>query len=181
MTATSKTGETTHRGIRWRRESGGGIAFYNTDGGRWVHWEPGVDAPPRPPGWGGRRPVRPRFLTPWRMVPLVLTVAVVILAVLQVVRPSSDEAKKEASASAAMLGKCLSQDGSALGHPKYSSSAVSCSSPKAAVKVVKVVPSTPGSPLCPQGTTGVELPYAGVQYPHIECVQPVRSPPASGP
>jgi hypothetical protein len=106
----------------------------------------------------------------------VITVAVVILAILQVVRPSSNEAKKEASVSEAMLGKCLASDGTALGHPKYSATAISCTSPKAAVKVVKVIPSTPGSPLCPQGTTGVELPYAGVQYPHIECVEPLSPP-----
>jgi hypothetical protein len=180
VTAPSKTEETTYRGIRWRRQPGEGVAFYDPDGNRWVDWGPGVDAPPRPPGWGDRR-ARPGYLSHWRLIPLVITIAVVIIAVLQVVGPSSNNVKKEASASAAMLGKCLSQDGTALGHPKYSSIAVSCTSPKASVKVVKVVPSTPGSPLCPAGTTGVELPYAGVQYPHVECLGPVGSPPTSSP
>jgi hypothetical protein len=67
----------------------------------------------------------------------------------------------------------LAQDGTVGGQPKYSSKPVSCDSPKAALKVVKVLP--PGSPLCPNRTTGIEIPYAGVTNPHIECAAPVRS------
>ncbi len=170
--------ETTHRGVRWRREPGGPTSFYDDDGGRWIEWRPGVDAPPRPPGWqapeGVWRVRRPRWLSPWRLVPLAIAVFIVVVAVLQVTRPSGSAAKKEATASAALLGKCLAQHGTAEGHPKYSTTPVPCSSPQAAVKVVEVVPTTPGSPLCPSGTTPVEMTYLGVRYPHVECLRPVH-------
>jgi hypothetical protein len=112
----------------------------------------------------------------WRLVPVVLTLVVVAIAVFQALRPSGDEVLKETKAAEALLGKCLSESGQALGHPRYSSTPVACTSDKAAVRVIKVVPSVPGSPSCPNGTTGFELPYAGVKYPHILCVQSV--PPA---
>ena len=172
--------ETEHRGIRWQRSGAGGpIRFFDPDGQRWVDWAPGVDAPPRPPGWepgrAGARPSRPGWRTPWRIVPLVVTVFVVVVALVQVLRPSSSAVKNEAAATAAMVGKCLSQNGTENGHPRYSPSAVPCSSPSAAVKVVQVVPSKPGSPLCPSGTTGYEQLYPGVQYPHILCLQPFQA------
>jgi hypothetical protein len=163
--------ETTYRGIRWRRDADRGISFYDPDGDRWVEWAPGVDAPPRPPGWTPERVARPGRWSRWRVIPLVLVVAAVVLAVVQVLRPSGDPVAKEAKASEAMLGKCLAQHGTIDGHPKYSSTPVPCDSAEAAVKVVKVIPSAPGSPLCPGGTVGVELLYNGVKYPHIECVQ----------
>ena len=109
------------------------------------------------------------------MVPVVITVFVVVIAVVQVIRPSGNQVQKEAKASAALLGKCLAQSGTASGHPKYSSKPVPCGSQRAAVKVIKVQPSSPGSPFCPPGTTGVELPYSGVRYLHIECVQDVHA------
>jgi hypothetical protein len=108
-------------------------------------------------------------------VPLALIVVVLIIAVLQATRSSKNQVPKEAAATAALLNRCLAQHGTAEGHPKYSSEPVECSSPTAAVRVVQVIPSTPGSPLCPSGTTGVVLPFAGVKYPHILCVQPVRA------
>jgi hypothetical protein len=173
---TSGPVETTHRGVRWRRDPDGNISFYDTDGERWVTWASGADAPPRPPGWApaGARPARPAFLTPWRVIPLVLVVVAVVIAVVQVLRPSGNQTAKEAAASKALLGQCLAEHGTSGGHPKYSSTAVPCNSSTAAVKVVAVIPSTPGNPLCAAGTTGVELPYPGVQYPHIMCVQPVH-------
>lgn len=166
--------ETVHRGIKWQRSPEGSIRFYDPDGERWVDWAPGVDAPPRPPGWVSSRPARPGWRTPWRLVPLAVTVLVVIIALVQVLRPSSTAVKKEAAASAAMLGKCLSRNGTENGHPRYSPTPVPCSSPASAVKVVQVVPSKPGSPLCPAGTTGYEQLYPGVQYPHVLCLQPVQ-------
>jgi hypothetical protein len=166
--------ETVHRGIRWQRSENGSIRFYDPDGEKWVDWSPGVDAPPRPPGWGLSRPARPGWRTPWRLIPVVVTVIVVIIALVQVLRPSSHAAKDEAAATAAMLGKCLSQNGTENGHPRFSPTPVPCSSPSAAVKVVQVVPSNPGSPVCPAGTTGYEQLYPGVQYPHILCLQTVQ-------
>jgi hypothetical protein len=168
--------ETSHRGIRWQRDESGGLRFYDADGERWVTWKPGVDAPPIPPGWaqsvrtGGVE--RPAWRSGWRLIPVVLIVVVLLIAVVQGLRPSGSQAHKEAHATAALLGKCLAQDGSADGHPKYSAKPVPCDSAKAAVRVVDVVSSTPGSPACPSRATGVVLPYPGVRYPHILCIEP---------
>jgi hypothetical protein len=106
---------------------------------------------------------------------MALLAIVLVIAFIQAFRPTGDQVHKEATAAEALLGKCLAQHGTAEGHPKYSSKPVPCSSPTAAVQVVRVIPSTPGSPLCPAATTGVELPYAGVQYPHILCVEAVHA------
>lgn len=178
MSSSGSVEETVHRGIRWERSPDGSLRFFNPDGENWVDWVPGVDAPPRPPGWEparrGARPARPGWRTPWRLIPLAVTVLVVIIALVQVLRPSSHAVKDETAATAAMLNKCLSQHGTENGHPRYSPTPVPCSSPSAAVKVVQVVPSNPGSPLCPSGTTGYEQLYPGVQYPHILCLHPVQ-------
>ena len=173
MTGVGDASETTYRGVQWRRDPGSGISFYDADGDRWVRWGPGVDAPPRPPGWTTERVPRPGRWTRWRVIPLVLVVGAVVIAVIQVLRPSGNQAAKEAKASEAMLGKCLAQHGTVNGHPKYSATPVPCDSAEAAVKIIKVIPSTPGSPLCPSGTIGVELLYNGVEYPHVECAQPI--------
>ena len=172
------TEETTHRGIRWQRDEDGRLRFYDADGQRWVIWAPGVDAPPVPPGWARRRGLtslpRPGWRSPWRLVPLALIVVVLIIAVVQALRPAGNSVPKEAAAAAALLHKCLPQHGTAGGHPKYSSKPVPCTSPAAAVQVVLVIPTTPGSQLCPADTTGVVLPNSGVQYPHILCVRQVH-------
>ena len=117
---------------------------------------------------------RPGWRTGWRLLPLAFIVIVLIIAAVQALRPSGNPVKKEAAATAALLNKCLAQHGTAGGHPKYSSKPVPCTSPAAAVQVVRVIPTTPGSPLCPAGTSGVILPFAGVQYPHILCVRDVH-------
>lgn len=171
--------ETTHRGVRWQRHRNGRMRFYDTDGSRWVTWAPGVDAPPRPQGWedgGGVSGIasRPGWRSRWRLVPVLLTVVVVIIAFVQVLRPSGNQVHKEAAATAALLGTCLAQHGTAEGHPKYAAKPVACTASTASVRVVKVIPSTPGSPLCPAATTPMELPFGGVRYLHILCIQPVR-------
>jgi hypothetical protein len=164
--------ETSHKGVRWRRDSAGRVSFYDQSGDRWVHWQTGVDAPPLPPKWQllgvPTKVTRPGWRSPWRVVPLLLVVGAVVVAIFQIVVPSGDNTAKETKASAALLGQCLPKSG---GH--FSSHPVPCTSPKAAVKVVSVIPSSPGSPPCPSGTQAVELAYPGVRYPHIECVRPV--------
>ena len=169
--------ETEHRGIRWQRSADGSIRFFDPDGSRWIAWKPGVDAPPRPAGWEAAargRPPRPGWRTRWRLIPVAVTVVVVVIAIVQVLRPSSSAVKNERQASEALLGQCLSQHGTENGHPRYSPTPVPCSSPAASVKVVQVVASNPGSPLCPSATTGYEQLYPGVQYPHILCLAPVQ-------
>ena len=174
--------EVEHRGIRWRRAGAAGpVQFLDPNTSAWVIWAPGVDAPPRPPGWEapqgptpGTRPSRPGWRTPWRLVPVAVTVLVVVVAVVQVMNPSSNNVNKEAAATAALLGNCLPRSGTAEGHPKYSPHPVPCGSSAAAAKVVQVLPSRPGGPECPAGTEGYEFGYEGVQYPHILCLESLR-------
>ncbi|HET9059182.1 MAG TPA: hypothetical protein VFN61_04620 [Acidimicrobiales bacterium] len=164
---------TTHRGVHWARDDAGNVSFYDESTKRWVRWAPGVDAPPLPPKWQllgvPTRVTRPGWRSPWRIVPAVLVTAAVVVAIVQSLAPSGNNTAREAKASAALLGHCLPKSSQG-----FSSTPVACNSPKAAVKVVKVIPSTPGSPLCPAGTRGVELAYPGVRYLHIECVTPVK-------
>lgn len=169
------TEEATHRGVHWRRDEDGAVSFYDDDSGRWVTWTRGADAPPLPPAWGARGGPAGRagWLTPWRIAPIVIVVFGVIVAIVQVERPSGNAVKKEAAAAEALLGKCLAQHGTFQGHPKYSTTPVPCNSSGSLVKVLTVVPTTPGSPTCPAGTTPSQIPYNGVTYPHVECVQPV--------
>jgi hypothetical protein len=177
--------ETTHRGIRWQKDDDGGLRFFDADGERWVTWAPGVDAPPLPPGWaapGGAAPgraapgraggvERPSWRSRWRLIPVVFIVAVLAIAIFQGLRPSASQAHKEAKATAALLNKCLPQKGTVDGRPQYSATPVPCDSATAAVRVVSVVPSGPGGAVCPADTVGVEVPYPGVRYPHVLCIE----------
>ena len=164
--------ETTHRGVPWYRDDHGNVSFYDADGGEWVRWSAGADAPPLPPKWQllgvATRVTRPGWRSPWRIVPVVIVVGAVLVALFQVTSPSPDRSGAEARAANALLGKCLSKNGSG-----FSSHPVPCKSAKAAVKVVKVEASTDPTATCPAGTTGVELFYPGVTHLHIECVAPV--------
>ncbi len=167
--------QTTHKGVRWRRDEAGNVSFYDQSTERWVRWAPGVDAPHLPPTWQllgvPTKVARPGWLSPWRIVPAVLIVAAVVVAIFQTVLPSADNSAKEARNSAALLGKCLAKSGST----SFSTKPVPCDSTKAAIKVVAVVPSDPPTP-CPAGTKAVMFEMAGVAHPHIECVVPVQPP-----
>ncbi len=172
------TQETTHRGIRWQQDDDGHLRFYDADGERWVNWAPGVDAPPLPPGWGesvrSGGVERPSWRSRWRLIPVVFVVVALVIAVVQGLRPSASQAHKESKAAAALLDKCLPQKGVAGGRPQYSSTPVPCDSATAAVRVILVIPSTPGSPTCPANTVGVVLPYPGVRHPHILCIETIH-------
>ncbi len=152
------------------------MRWWNEEDAGWVRYHPGDDAPPRPPGWERPLPppplTRPGWRTPYRIVPVVLAVVIIVVALLQALG-SSAPSRSEAQEAQALLGKCLARRGTDKGIPVYSSKPVSCSSPQAAVKVIKVVATTPGSPPCPADTTAVQL-VAGVAHPHLECVTPVR-------
>ena len=152
------------------------MRFYDTDGERWVTWEPGVDAPPLPPGWarsGGQRRATARVAQPVAAdAARARRGGRVVIAVVQALRPSGSQVHKEAAADGrparqvscpARLGRRAPQ---VLGETGRRATR-----PTAAVKVVAVIPTTPGSPFCPAGTTGVVLPYPGVRYPHILCLE----------
>ena len=113
-----------HRGVHWYRDQTGAISFYNTDSEEWVQWRRGADAPPLPPDWTGSslpgRVTWPKWTSPWRIIPMIGAVIVVVLAVWQVTSTSGGQESKETAATAALLGKCLAQHGSLEGHPRYS-------------------------------------------------------------
>jgi hypothetical protein len=167
--------ETTHKGVPWHRDDQGSVSFYDADRGEWVRWAAGADSPPLPPKWQmlgvPTRVSRPGWGSPWRIIPVVLVISAVLVALFQVTSPSPDHSAAEAKASAALLGKCLAKSGHG-----FSSDPVPCTSPKAAVKVMKVIASTGRAVTCPAGTTGVELFYPGVAHLHVECVAPVEPP-----
>ncbi|HET9692052.1 MAG TPA: hypothetical protein VFP61_12950 [Acidimicrobiales bacterium] len=177
MTAPAE--ETTHRGIRWQR-SGSAVRWLDEAAGVWVRYRPGRDAPPRPPGWEPRRGLlpggvtidRPGWRTPYRIVPLVVLVAILVVGAAQALSGSGGQAAAEASASRALVGKCLTEAGFAGGRPVYAPKGVACSAPGAVVKVTSVQPGTPGAPTCPSGTLAVVLAYPGVRYPHQLCTVP---------
>ena len=164
--------ETTHKGVPWHRDDQGNVSFFDADGGEWVRWSAGADAPPLPPKWQmlgvPTRVSRPGWASPWRIVPVVLVVGAVLVALFQVTAPSPDHSAAEAKAAEALLGKCLARSGNG-----FKSDPVPCDSAQAAVKVMKVVASTGATVTCPAGTTGVELFYPGVTHLHVECVMPV--------
>jgi hypothetical protein len=110
------------------------------------------------------------------LIPVVFIVAALAVAIIQGLRPSASQSHKEAKATAALLDKCLPQHGVVDGRPQYSATPVPCDSPSAAVRVVSVIPSNPGSALCPANTVGVELPYPGVRYPHVLCIETLHRP-----
>lgn len=161
----SDTETTTYRGVEWRREPGGAVAFYDQSSSRWIRWEPGVDAPPLPPRWSifgvATRATRPGWRSHWRIIPIVLVLAGVGVAVAQVLLPSSTPP------ASGYLGKCLEQNGSLSGHPSYGT--VSCASPKASLKVVQVLQTTNGS--CPANSA---LLLVGIDNPTAICVQPQK-------
>ncbi len=170
--------QTVYKGIHWRRVRGR-VGWFDEERATWVFWRPGQDAPPRPPGWD--RPSqalsrsRPGWRSPYRIAPVVLVVAALVIALVQVLRPSGNAVKAEAAATAKLPGQCLSQHGNEGGHPRYSATPVSCADPTASVKVVAVLPTAPGNTqTCPAGTAGYQIPYNGVQYPHILCLQPLH-------
>jgi hypothetical protein len=152
------------------------MRWWNEESAAWVPYRPGSDAPPRPPGWqtSPEKPpplTRPGWKTPYRIVPIVLAVVIIVAALVQALRsstPSADEARQ----AQALLGKCLARGPADHGVATYRDKPVACTSPQAAVKVVKVVVSRRGPPPCPSGSTALAL-VAGVAHPHLECVVPV--------
>jgi len=179
VSTTVEDASVTHRGIRWQRGPKGGIRWWNDQEGAWVPWVRGADAPPRPIGWEARgagggpatnKAARAPWTSPYRLVPLGLFLAIVIAGVIQATTGSGGQAPAEATAAGKLAGHCLRQNGFAGGHPRYSAEAVGCSTPGASVKVVRVLPGTPGAAGCPVGEIDLTLPYAGVRYPHVECV-----------
>jgi hypothetical protein len=173
----------TYRGIRWRKDPDGTIGWLNEGAGGWVRWRPGSDAPPVPPRWEGdaaRLPVpprvrRPSWRSPYRIVPILLVVAAVIIGVVQATHTTQDAAATANREAHDLLGRCLARTGGTAAAPVYGPTAVNCTTSDAAVKVVLVLDAGPSN-RCPSGTSVLQLSYVGTRTPDIECVRPVARP-----
>jgi hypothetical protein len=199
--APAEPGEVVYRGVRWRRSaSSERISWFNEGLGRWVVWAPRSDAPPLPPAYAatisgtgradragsparggtadrrappdamsGRKPMT----SPYRLVPLLIALFVVVLALWQATRPPSRATQADIAAAQALRGQCLQRQRGTKSAPVYSPVAVSCHSAGASVRVVSVlVPGKPGS--CPAGSAVVQVLQAGVSGEPSECVLPIR-------
>ena len=111
--------------------------------------------------------------SPYRLVPLLVAVFVVVIALWQAARPPAPATQADIAAAQALKGQCLHRQGGARSAPVYSPTPVSCSSPRASVKVVAVlVPGRPGS--CPLSSAVVQVLQAGVAGEPSECILPIR-------
>lgn len=176
---------TTYRGIRWRRTAGEGLAWWDEEDGEWIRWRRGADAPPRPPDWETGQSIyenRPKWRSPYRLVPIVLAVLVIALGAEQAFHGGGHDAakraaKQEATTAKRLVGRCLARDGTTDGQARYTSNAVACDGPKAAVKVVRAVaPLARGAGAgskCPAGTTSMALVSPGATEAYQLCIRPV--------
>jgi hypothetical protein len=193
---TSSGNKAVHRGVRWRRSSGGQISWFNDGLGRWVAWSPDSDAPPLPPGWAqgassrdvavetvatpatapadamsNRSPMR----SPYRLVPLLIVVFIVAIAAWQATRPASRASHADIAAAEALKGQCLARDGGTADAPVYSATPVSCNAGGGSVRVVAVLVAGHNGPTsCPKGSSVVQVLAANVAGEPSECVLPLR-------
>jgi hypothetical protein len=202
LPASSAPPEVIYRGVRWRRSaSSERISWFNEGLGRWVVWVPKSDAPPLPPEYaapitsgaggpaGAAGPVaagagnrgtpidamsaRKPMTSPYRLVPVIIAVLVVVLALWQATRPPARATQADISAAQALRGQCLQRHGGTTFAPIYAPAAVSCQSARASVKVVAVlVPGKPGS--CPPGSAVIQVLQAGVTGEPSECILPLK-------
>jgi hypothetical protein len=111
--------------------------------------------------------------SPYRLVPLLVAVFVVVIALWQATRPPARATQADIAAAQALKGQCLHRQDGARSAPVYSPTPVSCSSAGASVKVVAVlVPGRPGS--CPLSSAVVQVLQAGVVGEPSECILPIR-------
>ncbi len=188
----AKTEEVVSRGVRWRRSASGRAVWYNEGLGRWVTWHEGADAPPVPEGWAAvvapagrtgepagaragdamsnRLPLR----SPFRMVPIVIFLAIIGISLYQALKPPSQATRADISAAMALQGRCLARGGGSAAAPVYSSTPVACSDPTAAVRVVSVVKTTAKVASCPRGSEPAFVVKATVLGEPFECLAKLK-------
>jgi hypothetical protein len=116
-----------------------------------------------------RAPMR----SPYRLVPLVIALIIVVLAFWQATRPPGHATKADIARAEALKGQCLVKEGGKPEFPVLLPTPVSCSAAKAYAKVVAViVPGHPGS--CPIGSAVVQVVQTGVVGEPSECILPVK-------
>lgn len=185
-----KVDETTHRGIEWQKAASGRMRWWDDEDKRWVMYKAGKDAPPRPPGWEDEArkqappPLsRPKWSSPYRLVPLLIFLGILVYGSWQAFNPSTKGAAKKA---AALEGKCLRQTGTDKTGPAYSDKPVACTAPGAAVKVTFVLGPAAGEgsaapPGCPTPRGGppssLVVLMAHTATPYYGCVAPLHPEP----
>jgi len=136
----------------------------------WEEAEPSFDTgPPTANAMATRASMR----SPFRLVPLVIAVIIVVVALWEATRPPGHATKADIAAAEALKGQCLVREGGKAQFPVLSPTPVKCSEAKAFAKVVAVlVPGKPGT--CPQGSAVVQVLQTGVVGEPSECILPVK-------
>jgi hypothetical protein len=112
---------------------------------------------------------RPSMRSPYRIVPIIIVVVVIGLAVYQSTRSPNKATTQDIAAAMALKGRCLEKHGGTAQYPDYSPTPLSCSAPKAVVKVVEVViPSAKAA--CPTGTLAFRVIGSALAGEPIECL-----------
>lgn len=111
---------------------------------------------------------RRSMTSPYRWVPILIVLAIVVLAVYQATRSPARATHQEIAAAQALKGKCLAHE---AGHPEtYSTVPVGCGASAAAVKVVAVVFAGEQAS-CPRGSLYAQVAKPGVVGEPFECLQ----------
>ena len=138
----------------------------------------GADSPTQPKEHGGLLRYMPdnamarrrSMASPYRWVPVLIVVAIVVLALYQATRSPARATPTEIAAAQALEGKCLARE---PGHPDtYSTVPVGCHVSSATVKVVAVVLTGKASS-CPRGSLYAQVAKPGVVGEPFECLQPL--------
>jgi hypothetical protein len=112
---------------------------------------------------------RPSMRSPYRIVPIIIVVVVIGLAVYQSTRSPNKATTQDIAAALALKGRCLEKHGGTAQYPDYSPTPLSCSAPKAVVKVVEVVIPGPKA-ACPTDTLAVRVIGNALTGEPIECL-----------
>ena len=132
----------------------GRVLWFNEGLSRWVLWEAGSDAPPLPRAGsrteavaappagappGNAMSTRGSMRSPYRIVPLVIAVIVVVLALWEATRPPATPPRPTSPPPRPSRASAFSRKATSPSFPVLSPTPVSCSAPKAYVKVVAVL------------------------------------------
>jgi hypothetical protein len=111
-----------------------------------------------------RRPMT----SPYRLVPVLIALAIVAVAVYQATRPPAHATQQDVARAMALKGRCLAAEEGGAG--AFSARPVSCAGTASAVKVVAVLlPSTHVT--CPKGTLLAQVARPGIAGEPFECLE----------
>ncbi len=131
----------------------------------------GAPGPVAPPQATDAMSTRAPMRSPYRLVPILIALAIVGVAVFEAVKPPARATQADIASAMALRGKCLPRGGGTPSAPSYSTSPVACSSPQAVVKVAAVVSADAPAGSCPRGTEVAVLVNPGVVGEPFECLE----------